>query len=117
MPARGGAMGPRGHLTEEEKASRPKVTRALLVRILGYLKPYWLQFLAVFLIILVSAEIGLLPSVITGRIVDEALVDQNMAQLLRLCLAALAAVAVSQVIGVLESYINSWISGRIIYDM
>ncbi len=107
----------RGHLTEEEKANRPKVTKELLLRILGYLKPYWLQFTFVFIAILLSAVVGLLPSVITGKIVDKALVNRDMAQLIQLCLAAFGAVAVSQVIGVLESYINSWISQRIIFDM
>lgn len=113
----GGALGPRGHLTEEEKKNMPKVTKELLVRILGYLKPYVLQFLLVFVTILLSAAVGLLPSIITGKIVDHALVERDMAQLIQLCLAAFAAVAVSQVIGVCESYINSWISQRIIFDM
>lgn len=112
-----GSLGPRGHLTEEEKANMPKVTKELLLRILGYLKPYWKQFLLVFLIILMSAAVGLLPSILTGKIVDDALVDKNMAKLIQLCLAAFAAVAVSQFIRVLESYINSWISQRIIFDM
>ncbi len=114
-----GGMGPgmRGHLTEEEKANKPKVTKELLLRILGYLKPYWVQFLFVFISILLSAVVGLLPSIITGKIVDKALVDRNMAQLIKLCLAAFAAMGISQLIGILESYINSWISQRIIFDM
>lgn len=112
-----GGLGPRGHLTDEEKANKPKVTGALIRRILGYLKPYWLQFTFVFVTILISAVVGLLPSIITGRIVDKALVNPDMGKLLQLCLAALAAVGISQVIGVLESYINSWISQRIIFDM
>lgn len=109
--------GPRGFLTEEEKNNMPKVTKALLKRILGYLKPYWLQFVFVFLAILLSAGVGLLPSVITGRIVDEALVGKNMKLLIQLLFAAFGTMAVSQVIGVLESYINSWISQQIIFDM
>ena len=117
MGMRGNSLGPRGHLTEEEKANMPKVTKELLLRILSYLKPYTLQFILVFITILLSAALGLLPSIITGKIVDQALVDRDMARLLQLCLAALGAVAVSQVISVLESYINSWISQRIIYDM
>ena len=116
MPG-GNSLGPRGHLTEEEKANKPKVSRALLLRIGGYLKPYWLQFIFVFIAILLSATVGLLPSIITGRIVDQALINRDLAQLVQLCLAALGAIAVSQVIGVLESTINSWISQRIIYDM
>lgn len=111
------SLGPRGHLTDEEKANMPKVTPELLKRIAGYLKPYWLQFALVFVTIIVSAVVGLLPSIITGKIVDKALVDKDMGMLIQLCLAALGAVAVSQVIGVAESYINSWISAKIIYDM
>ena len=117
MPPGMNSLGPRGHLTEEEKANRPKVTKELLLRISSYLKPYWVQFLFVFIAILLSATVGLLPSIITGKIVDQALINRDIAQLVQLCLAALAAIAVSQVIGVIESYINSWISQRIIYDM
>ena len=110
-------MGPRGFLTEEEKKNVPKVTKELLLRILSYLKPYWLQFLLVFITILLSASVGLLPSIITGRIVDEALVGQNMTLLIKLLIMAFVTLAASQIIGVLESYINAWISQQIIFDM
>ena len=117
MPGIGRGPGPRGFLTEEEKQSMPKVNRKLIARILSYLKPYWPQFLLVFAAILLSATVGLLPSIITGRIVDEALVGKNMKLLIQLLLMAFGTLTVSQVIGVLESYINAWISQRIIYDM
>ena len=113
----GGPMGPRGFLTDEEKQNVPKVSWKLIRRILSYLKPYWLQFLLVFLTILVSAGVGLLPSIITGRIVNEALVGKDMKLLVQLLIAAFLTLTVSQVIGVLESYINAWISNKIIYDM
>ena len=114
-PMRG--LGPRGFLTDEEKENLPKVDRKLIRRILSYLKPYWLQFAFVFLAILLSAVVGLLPSIITGKIVDEALLDRDMALLIRLLLMAFATLAISQIIGVLESYINAWISQKIIFDM
>ena len=114
-PGRG--LGPRGFLTEEEKKNLPKVNGALLRRILSYLTPYWPQFLLVFVTILLSAVVGLLPSIITGRIVDEALVGKNMRLLIQLLLTAFVTLTASQVISVLESYINSWISQRIIFDM
>jgi len=112
-----GGLGPRGFLTDEEKKNKPKITKSLLRRILSYLKPYWLQFVLVFVAILLSATVGLLPSIITGRIVDEALVGKNMKLLIQLLLAAFGTLAISQIIGVLESYINAWISQRIIFDM
>ncbi len=110
-------FGPRGFLTDEEKQNMPKVTGKLLLRILSYLKPYWLQFLLVFVAILASAVIGLFPSIITGKIVDEALVGKDMKTLINLLLIAFVTLTVSKVVGVLEEYINSWISQRIIFDM
>ena len=66
MAGPGGHFGPRGFLTEEEKQNMPRVTGTLIKRILGYLKPYWVQFLLVFVTILLSSVVGLLPSIITG---------------------------------------------------
>ncbi|MBO4336802.1 MAG: ABC transporter ATP-binding protein [Lachnospiraceae bacterium] len=119
MPAPGGrgGLGPRGFLTEEEKNNLPKVDKALILRIMSYLKPYRLQFMFVFIAILLSAVVGLLPSIITGKIVDQALINQDMKLLIRLLIMAFATLALSQIIGVLESYINAWISQRIIFDM
>ena len=117
MAGPGRGMGPRGFLTEEEKQNMPQVSKDLILRILSYLKPYWFQFLLVFAAILLSAVLGLLPSIITGRIVDEALVGRNMRLLIQLLLMAFVTLAASQVISVLESYINAWISQRIIFDM
>ena len=110
--------GPGAHfLTDEEKANMPKLTKELLVRILSYLKPYWPQFVAVFIAIIIAAVVGLAPSIVTGMIVDEALVGEDLRYLIQLLLIALAAMVASQLIGVLENYINAWISQRIIYDM
>ena len=117
MAGPGRGLGPRGFLTEEEKKNMPKVSAALIRRILGYLKPYWFQFLLVFAAILLSAVLGLLPSIITGRIVDEALMGKDLRLLVQLLLTAFVTLAGSQIISVLESYINAWISQRIIFDM
>ncbi len=111
------SLGPRGFLTEEEKQNVPKVTKELLLRILSYMKPYKLQFIFVFVAILLSATVGLFPSIITGKIVDQALVGEDLKLLIELLLIAFVTLFISQVIGVLESYINSWISQRIIFDM
>ena len=114
----GGPMGPRGFLTDEEKQNVPKVSWPLIKRILSYMKPYWFQFVLVFLAILVSAGIGLLPSIITSKIVDDALIKyRDMGLLLKLLAAAFGTMIASEVIGVLESYINAWIGNKIICDM
>ena len=117
MAAGPGPRGPIKFLSDEEKQNMPKVTGELMKRILSYLRPYWLQLLLVLAAIVLSATVGLLPSIITGRIVDEALVGRDMRLLVRLLLMAFFTLALSQVISVLESYINAWISQRIIFDM
>ena len=110
-------LGPRGFLTDAEKQNLPTVTWALVKRILGYLAPYWKQFVLVFITILLSAGLGLLPSIITGRIVDEALVGESMQLLIRLLLMALATLTASQLVTIVTGYLNAWISQHIIFDM
>ena len=88
-------MGPRGFLTDEEKNNLPTVTWDLIKRILGYLTPYWSRFVLVFITIILSSVLGLLPSIITGRIVDEALMGRNMTLLIQLLLAAFATLTVN----------------------
>lgn len=110
-------FGPRGFLTEEEKQSTPKISRQLIGRILRYLKPYWLQLITVFAIIILSSILGLLPSLITAKIIDEAIIGKDMALLIKLVILAILTLAMSNIVGVLESYINSWVSNRIVFDM
>ena len=109
--------GPRGYLTEAEKQNRPKLTKGLLLRILSYLKPYRWQFLLVFLALVISAVLGLFPSIITGKIVDSIIADGQMQALLKLLVVAFVVLSLAQIISVLEQYINSWISQKIIFYM
>ena len=110
-------FGPRGFLTEDEKQNAPKISRQLVLRILRYLKPYWFQLLIVFAIIILSSVLGLLPSLITARIIDEALLGKDLALLIKLVVLAIFTLAMSNIVGVMESYINSWVSNRIVLDM
>ena len=112
----GGRMG-RAFLTEEEKAGRPKVTGKLLRRVLSYLLPYWKQMLLVFAAIAVSSVFSLTPSVLTGRIIDEGLIGRDLRALVTLIVLSLAVTLGANLIGVLESYLNSWIAQHITYDM
>ena len=114
-----GGPGGRGgrYLTEEEKAAAPKVTKELIIRIFSYLKPYWKQMVLVLAAILVSSIFTLAPSVLTGRIIDEGLIARNMEALIRLILLSLAVTFAANLIGVLESYLNTWIAQHITFDM
>ncbi|MBR5513384.1 MAG: ABC transporter ATP-binding protein [Ruminococcus sp.] len=111
--------GPRrqSFLTEEEKKNRPKVTKELLVRIFSYLKPYWKQLLIVLIAIVISSIFNLMPSVLTGKIIDEGLIGRSMKKLVLFIVLSLAVTLGANLIGVLESYMNTWIAQHITYDM
>ncbi len=116
MPGPGRGMR-NGFLTEEEKANKPKVTKELLLRVFSYLKPYWKQMALVLFCIFISSLFSLYPSIITGRIIDEGLIGRNMEALIRLILLSLTVTLLSNLIGVAESYLNTWIAQHITYDM
>ena len=116
MPPPGGRLGP-GYLSEEEKKNRPKVTKALLLRIFSYLKPYWKQMLLVLTAILISAVLTLLPSVLTGSIVDEGLIGRDLKKLVFYILLSFGVTLLANLIGILQSYLNTWIAQHITFDM
>ena len=116
MPPPHGPMG-RAFLTEEEKANRPKVTGALLRRVFSYLLPYWKQLLLALLCIALSSLLTLLPSVLTGRIIDDGLIGRDLRKLIVLILVSLGVTLGANLIGVAQSYLNTWIAQHITYDM
>ncbi len=116
MPPPGGRLGP-GYLTDEEKKNRPKVTKALLKRIFSYMKPYWKQFGLVLLAILFSSVMTLMPSVLTGKIIDEGLIARSMSSLVKYIILSFVVTFAANLIGILESYLNTWIAQHITFDM
>ena len=119
MPGPGRPSGhfARGYLTEEEKKNRPKVTFALLQRIFAYLKPYWKQMALVLICIVISSSFSLMPSILTGKIIDEGLIGGSMRLLILYIVLSLGLTLGSNLIGVAESYLNTWIAQNIMYDM
>ena len=106
-----------GFMTEEEKAAAPKVTWPLVKRVLSWLKPYRLQMVIVLIAIALSSVLSIMPSVLTGRIIDEGLIARNMQALVTLIILSLAVTLGSNLIGVLESWLNTWIAQHIVFDM
>ena len=115
----GGPMGgPMGKfLTEEEKANQPKITKALLKRVFSYLKPYTKQLILVLVCIIVSSFFSLMPSMITGKILDDGLMKKDFKALIYYIVLSLIVTLLASLIGVAETYINTWIAQHITYDM
>lgn len=112
----GGRFG-RGFLSDEEKANQPKVTPELLRRVFSYLKPYRTRLALVLVCIAASSFLTLLPSILTGRIIDEGLGKRDLGALVFYIVLSLAVTLGANLIGVAESYINTWIAQHITFDM
>ena len=117
-------MGRASYLTDEEKQNSPKVTKALLVRVFSYLKPYWKQLALVLACIAVASVCSLFPSILTGDIVDvltgKAIggwIGAGISALVKLIILSLALHLMSNLIGVGQNYLNTWIAQHISYDM
>ncbi|WP_246072778.1 ABC transporter ATP-binding protein [Paenibacillus dokdonensis] len=106
-----------GRMKFDDAQQKPNISKAMLLRIFKYFKPYWKQTMLVLSILLVSSLLGLLPPLLIQRIVDHALPDKNMKLLVELVLISLGTTVVSGLLGVLQSYLNSFISQSIVYDM
>lgn len=104
-------------LTDEEKANKPKITKQLLKRIFSYLRPYIKQLLLVFVCIIVSAILGVLPSMLTGRMIDDGLIQKDFDILVKLVAASFGVLLLSNAITALETYVNTWVAQHITYDM
>ena len=64
-----------------------------------------------------SSVAGILPSILTGKIIDEGLIGRSMKLLIFYIAASFGVTLMASLIGVAESYINTWIAQHITYDM
>ena len=117
MHGMGFGPGSRNYMSEEEKKKLPKVTKELLGRIFSYLTPYWKQLALTLLCIVFSSVMTLMPSVLTGKIIDEGLIGRDFHKLIFYIVLSLAVTAGANLIGVAESYLNTWIAQHITFDM
>ena len=120
----GGHMGRGKYLTDEEKQNTPKITKELIKRVISYLTPYWKQLALVLTCIAVSSVCSLFPSILTGSIVDVLTgkdmggwIGAGLSALIRLIVLTLALHLGSNLIGVGQNYLNTWIAQHISYDM
>ena len=124
MAGPGGPRGRASYLTDEEKQNAPKITKELIGRVFSYLKPYWKQLALVLGCIVVSSVCSLFPSILTGNIIDVLTgkdlggwFGAGLSALIRLIILTLLLYLASNLIGIAETYLNSWIAQHISFDM
>ena len=110
-----GVRGMRG--IYRETAEKPKITKKLVFRILSNFKPYWKQMAIMFLTIIATSILGIVPSVLSKNIIDIAL-PQGRANVLLINVALYAtSLLLLNLLNVAQSYLNTLVSKNIIRDL
>jgi ATP-binding cassette subfamily B protein len=96
---------------------KPKVTRALLVRVLNYARPYWGHITGMLVMILLSTGVGLVSPLIFRTMIDKVLPSKNINQLVMLAIALLILPILNGGISVVQRRLNSQVGEGVIYDL
>jgi ATP-binding cassette subfamily B protein len=93
------------------------VERATLVRIASYLKPYKGQILVIAALLVISALLNLVPPLLIKRMIDHALPERDLTQLLWLAFAMIAAPGSAGLLDVGEKYLTTLLGERVMFDL
>src|SRR5215211_1582633 len=85
------------------------ITREMLLRIVGYFGPYWRQGLLVLVTVGLMSVLGLLPPLMIRALVDVAIPERDASLLTLLALGMVAAPTVAGLLGVVQTYLNTFI--------
>lgn len=107
----------RGSRFYHETDEKPNITKALILRILSYFKPYWRLVAVTFVTIIVTSTLGIVPSYLTKNIIDIALPQRNLRLLVTYIVLSFATLFIVNLVSVGQSYLNSLVSKRIIRDL
>lgn len=97
--------------------NRPRIKKESWRRIVQYFVPYIKQFLIVLLLIGLSAWLGILQPLIIKTIIDAAIPSGQTSLLNWLILAMIGAAVANGLIGVAQTYFNTWIGQGVMYDI
>jgi ATP-binding cassette subfamily B protein len=101
------------HSSEE----KPKVTRALLGRVIAYAKPYQKQIIAMLILILINTGLHLLTPLVVRDLIDQTIPQKNISRLILLATALLLIPAVVGVLHIFQRHLNAAIGEGVIFDL
>jgi ATP-binding cassette subfamily B protein len=102
-------------LNPEDK--QPKVTRALLLRVMAYARPYARQIAGMLLLILLTAALSLVSPLIFREMIDRVLPAGDLPRLTLLALGLFLVPVLNGAAGVLQRRLNAAVGEGVIYDL
>ena len=113
MMGGGGGMHTMSRIREMPEVRARKGT---LRRVAGAFRPYWRRVVLVLIAIGLGAGLGLVPPIVTGLVIDDAIRHANLNELTLLVLIMFLTPVVSGLIGVGQTYLNSTVGQAVMRD-
>lgn len=110
-----GGGGWRGMINAPDE--KPRVTLALLGRVLAYARPYRWQIFAMLVIILLSTGLSLLTPQIMRDLIDRTIPSGDVGRLALLAAGLLALPVVGSGLNVANRRLNAWVGEGVTYDL
>ncbi|MCO5225130.1 MAG: ABC transporter ATP-binding protein/permease [Thermomicrobiales bacterium] len=89
----------------------------ILVRILGYLKPYWVQLIGVYAALFIGMGFQLLIPLLLARAIDNGVIDRDLGYLTRMTIFIVVAAALQAVFTYIRSYGTNALAERVGNDI
>lgn len=105
------------YLRYDDTDARPDIDRSLLRRVWGYGKPYTGALVGVVVTVLVVSGLGVVPPLLTRRLLDVAIPDGDLRLLTFLGLGMVAVPLLNSGVGLLQRWWASRVGEGIIFDL
>ncbi len=97
--------------------ARPKISRALIVRVARFARPYWGTVGLLMVAITASSLLDLVPPLLYRQLVDKVLPDKDLAGLNLLAVGLIGVPIIGRAIGIGQSYLGARAGESIIRDL
>ena len=98
-------------------SSRSKRSEKKLIRILRYLRPYWILECEIAVCMIIIVILALIDPIVLKILIDDVLVDGNTGLLNILVIALIGLFVVRGVLNILNNYLYSFVGQRILFDI
>jgi ATP-binding cassette subfamily B protein len=101
----------------DEEQDRPHVSRALLLRVAGYARPYGRKVVIILITMLATSLLSLVPPLLIRDLIDHALPNKDVSRLNLLAIGMVLVPLVNGLLGVAQRYASAAIGEGIIFDL
>jgi ATP-binding cassette subfamily B multidrug efflux pump len=100
----------------EHEGERP-VDRRVIVRLLGFLRPYWRRMLVAFMLMLLASTLSLVAPYLTKVAIDQHIAEGNVDGLVQVALFMVGAFVGLYLTTAGQQYLLSWVGQRVLFAL